>query len=171
MSFGLNRAEVIGRLGADVTINHLASGGRVANMSIATDESYIDRSMVASCRQSRPRIRSSYSTVTSAARQRSASSFCSTNARNEQKTWPRIAASQELWIGRVRSCTFARLNRSSIRSNSLYRSTSLSGVIVALIRSAKMPSKRASHKNRLHSTCRRPESSTGASGGRCRVLS
>ena len=28
MSFGLNRAEVIGRLGADVTINHLASGER-----------------------------------------------------------------------------------------------------------------------------------------------
>ena len=43
MSFGLNRAEVIGRLGADVTINHLASGGRVANLSIATDESYIDQ--------------------------------------------------------------------------------------------------------------------------------
>ncbi len=43
MSFGLNRAEVIGRLGADVTINSLASGGRVANMSVATDESYIDR--------------------------------------------------------------------------------------------------------------------------------
>ena len=43
MSFGLNRAEVIGRLGADVTINHLASGGRVANMSVATDESYLDR--------------------------------------------------------------------------------------------------------------------------------
>ena len=43
MSFGLNRAEVIGRLGADATINHLASGGRVANISIATDESYIDR--------------------------------------------------------------------------------------------------------------------------------
>ena len=41
--FGLNRAEVIGRLGADVTVNHLASGGRVANMSIATDESYLDR--------------------------------------------------------------------------------------------------------------------------------
>ena len=34
MSFGLNRAEVIGRLGADVTVNHLASGGRVANLSI-----------------------------------------------------------------------------------------------------------------------------------------
>ena len=43
MSFGLNRAEVIGRLGADVTVNSLASGGRVANMSIATDESYVDR--------------------------------------------------------------------------------------------------------------------------------
>ena len=41
--FGLNRAEVIGRLGADVVINHLVSGGRVANMSIATDESYLDR--------------------------------------------------------------------------------------------------------------------------------
>ena len=43
MSFGLNRAEVIGRLGADVSVNHLASGGRVANLSIATDESYIDK--------------------------------------------------------------------------------------------------------------------------------
>ena len=43
MSFGLNRAEVIGRLGADVIVNHLASGGRVANMSIATDEGFIDR--------------------------------------------------------------------------------------------------------------------------------
>ena len=43
MSFGLNRAELIGRLGADVTVNQLASGGRVANLSIATDESYIDR--------------------------------------------------------------------------------------------------------------------------------
>ena len=41
--FGLNLAQVIGRLGADVTVNHLTSGGRVANMSIATDESYIDR--------------------------------------------------------------------------------------------------------------------------------
>ncbi len=43
MSFGINRVELIGRLGADVTVNHLASGGRVANMSIATDEGYIDR--------------------------------------------------------------------------------------------------------------------------------
>ena len=43
MAFGLNRAEVIGRLGADVAINNLASGGRVANLSIATDESYLDK--------------------------------------------------------------------------------------------------------------------------------
>ena len=41
--FGLNRAELIGRLGADATINHLASGGRVANMSVATDQGYINR--------------------------------------------------------------------------------------------------------------------------------
>ena len=43
MAFGLNRAEIIGRLGADVTVNHLTSGGRVANLSIATDESYINK--------------------------------------------------------------------------------------------------------------------------------
>ena len=43
MAFGLNMAQVIGRLGQDVAIHHLTSGGRVANMSIATDESYIDR--------------------------------------------------------------------------------------------------------------------------------
>ena len=43
MAFGLNRAELIGRIGADVTVNHLTSGGRVANLSIATDESYIDK--------------------------------------------------------------------------------------------------------------------------------
>ncbi len=43
MAFGLNSAQIIGRLGADVTINHLASGGRVANMSVATDEGYLDK--------------------------------------------------------------------------------------------------------------------------------
>ena len=43
MAFGLNSAQIIGRLGADVTISNLASGGRVANMSVATDESHIDR--------------------------------------------------------------------------------------------------------------------------------
>ncbi len=43
MSFGLNQAQIIGRLGADATIGNLASGGRVANMSVATDEGYLDR--------------------------------------------------------------------------------------------------------------------------------
>ena len=46
MAFGLNRVELIGRLGADVTVNHLASGGRVANLSVATDESYLNKSHV-----------------------------------------------------------------------------------------------------------------------------
>ena len=43
MAFGLNRAELIGRIGADVVVNHLASGGRVANLSVATDESFLDK--------------------------------------------------------------------------------------------------------------------------------
>ena len=43
MAFGVNRAELIGRLGADVTVNHLTSGGRVANLSVATDESYLNK--------------------------------------------------------------------------------------------------------------------------------
>ena len=43
MAFGLNRAEIIGRLGDDVNVNHLFSGGRVANLSVATDESYLNR--------------------------------------------------------------------------------------------------------------------------------
>ena len=42
--FGFNRAELIGRLGADATINSLPNGGRVANISIATDEGYVDKS-------------------------------------------------------------------------------------------------------------------------------
>ena len=44
MAFGMNRVQLIGRLGADVSVNHLMSGGRVANLSVATDESFIDRS-------------------------------------------------------------------------------------------------------------------------------
>ena len=46
MAFGLNRAEVIGRLGGDAVINHMVSGGKVANLSVATDESYVDKSRV-----------------------------------------------------------------------------------------------------------------------------
>ena len=41
--FGLNQAQIIGRLGADATIANLASGGRVANISVATDESFLDK--------------------------------------------------------------------------------------------------------------------------------
>ena len=41
--FGLNRVELIGRLGNDVSINNLTSGGRVANLSVATDESYLNK--------------------------------------------------------------------------------------------------------------------------------
>ncbi len=43
MAFGLNRVELIGRLGNDVSINNLTSGGRVANLSVATDESYLNK--------------------------------------------------------------------------------------------------------------------------------
>ncbi len=43
MSFGVNRAEIIGRLGGDVAISSLQSGERVANFSVATDESYVDK--------------------------------------------------------------------------------------------------------------------------------
>ena len=43
MSFGLNQAQIIGRLGDDATIHNLANGGRVANLSIATDEGYVDK--------------------------------------------------------------------------------------------------------------------------------
>ena len=46
MAFGMNRVEIIGRLGADVAVNQLMSGGRVANLSIATDESYLNKSRV-----------------------------------------------------------------------------------------------------------------------------
>ena len=43
MAFGLNMAQLIGRLGDDAAVHHLPSGNRVANMSVAIDESYIDR--------------------------------------------------------------------------------------------------------------------------------
>ena len=43
MAYGLNRAEVIGRLGQDAEVKHFQSGGRVARFSVATDESYFDQ--------------------------------------------------------------------------------------------------------------------------------
>ena len=44
MAFGLNSAQLIGRLGRDVEISTLQSGKRVANLNVATDESFIDKS-------------------------------------------------------------------------------------------------------------------------------
>ncbi len=43
MAYGLNRAEVIGRLGQDAEVKHFQGGGRVARLSVATDESYFDQ--------------------------------------------------------------------------------------------------------------------------------
>ena len=43
MAFGLNKAQLIGRLGADAVVNTLTNGGRVANLSVATDEGYLSK--------------------------------------------------------------------------------------------------------------------------------
>ena len=43
MAFGKNYVELIGRLGRDVEIHELRGGGRVANLSVATDEGYRDK--------------------------------------------------------------------------------------------------------------------------------
>ena len=42
MSFGLNTAQLIGRLGADITASTTGTGRQVANITIATDEGYVD---------------------------------------------------------------------------------------------------------------------------------
>ena len=41
--FDVNRAKIIGRLSADATIYNLLDGGRVTNITIATDERYINK--------------------------------------------------------------------------------------------------------------------------------
>ena len=43
MSASLNIVQIIGRLGRDVDLRYSQSGTAVANISIATDESYTDR--------------------------------------------------------------------------------------------------------------------------------
>ena len=43
MAFGLNKVELIGRLGANVEVRVLNSGSKVANMRVCTDESYISK--------------------------------------------------------------------------------------------------------------------------------
>ena len=41
--YGLNQAQIIGRVGNDVEIRNLPNGGKVANFSVATDEGYRDK--------------------------------------------------------------------------------------------------------------------------------
>lgn len=43
MAFGLNKVELIGRLGADVEVRTLTGGSKVASMRVCTDESYISK--------------------------------------------------------------------------------------------------------------------------------
>ena len=43
MAFGLNRVELIGRLGADAEIVSLNNGAKVAKLRVCTDESYISK--------------------------------------------------------------------------------------------------------------------------------
>ena len=43
MAFGKNYVELIGRLGRNAEIHDLATSGRVANLSVATDEGYFSR--------------------------------------------------------------------------------------------------------------------------------
>ena len=43
MAFGKNYVELIGRLGRDVEIHDLTNGGKVANLSVATDEGYFSK--------------------------------------------------------------------------------------------------------------------------------
>ena len=43
MAFGLNRVELIGRLGADAEIVTLSNGTKIAKLRVATDESYLSK--------------------------------------------------------------------------------------------------------------------------------
>ena len=43
MAFGLNRVELIGRLGADAEIVSLTNGTKVAKLRVCTDESYVSK--------------------------------------------------------------------------------------------------------------------------------
>lgn len=43
MAGSLNKVEIIGNLGADPEVRHMPSGGAVANLSIATTESWKDK--------------------------------------------------------------------------------------------------------------------------------
>ena len=43
MAFGLNRVELIGRLGADAEIVSLTNGTKLAKLRVCTDESYVSK--------------------------------------------------------------------------------------------------------------------------------
>ena len=43
MAFGLNKVELIGRLGADAEIVSLSNGTKIAKLRVATDESYVSK--------------------------------------------------------------------------------------------------------------------------------
>ena len=43
MAYGMNLVILVGHLGRDVEIRNTRSGGKVANLNVATDESYIDK--------------------------------------------------------------------------------------------------------------------------------
>ena len=43
MSAALNKSQLIGYLGADPDVKHLREGGRVANLSVATSDSWTDK--------------------------------------------------------------------------------------------------------------------------------
>ena len=43
MAFGLNRVELIGRIGADAEIVSLSNGTKIAKLRVCTDESYVSK--------------------------------------------------------------------------------------------------------------------------------
>ena len=100
--------------------------------------------MVACCSRSRSRRTSSHSSCKPIFVPRPANSFCSTRARKEQKTWPRMAASEEWKIGRVRSSGLGRAEQmprpGAGRDSAAWPATA----DAALVRSTKMPSNLAS---------------------------
>src|SRR5271168_4994033 len=65
------------------------------------------------CRRARSRNSSFHSGARPAWRARSSRCFCIDSARKEQKTWPRMAASDEWKIGRVRMIALVRKKRFS----------------------------------------------------------
>jgi hypothetical protein len=125
--------------------------------SVRTSQSLSRCRMRTCCRRSRSRRSVFHSGTIPASRDKSSRHFCIVSARNEQNTCPRMAASEEWKIGRVRITALVRKNRFSTWSKSRYRRTACSGVIFALVRNTKMPSKRASSASLPASSRRRAD--------------